>query len=118
MSVNQTFFLQGSVSTLLSPHSSVTNCREVSVKFTVSCCSPATYPLTFVNGNVEKRPSDRNEVHLGLPSKGRMAADTLDLLKDCQLSVRQVNPRQYVAEIPQFGFNGQRTLYGSWYQEI
>lgn len=30
-----------------------------------------------------------------------MAADTLDLLKDCQLSVRQVNPRQYVAKIPQ-----------------
>lgn len=40
-------------------------------------------------------------IRLGLPSKGRMAADTLDLLKDCQLSVRQVNPRQYVAEIPQ-----------------
>ncbi|KAF8376989.1 hypothetical protein HHK36_030361 [Tetracentron sinense] len=37
---------------------------------------------------------------MGLPSKGRMASDTLDLLKDCQLSVRQVNPRQYVAEIP------------------
>ncbi|KAJ6427727.1 hypothetical protein OIU84_023180 [Salix udensis] len=30
-----------------------------------------------------------------------MAADTLDLLKDCQLLVKQVNPRQYVAEIPQ-----------------
>ncbi|XP_042502826.1 ATP phosphoribosyltransferase 2, chloroplastic-like isoform X2 [Macadamia integrifolia] len=30
-----------------------------------------------------------------------MAQDTLDLLKDCQLSVRQVNPRQYVAAIPQ-----------------
>uniref|UniRef100_A0A2P2MKN0 ATP phosphoribosyltransferase n=1 Tax=Rhizophora mucronata TaxID=61149 RepID=A0A2P2MKN0_RHIMU len=30
-----------------------------------------------------------------------MANDTLELLKDCQLSIRQVNPRQYVAEIPQ-----------------
>jgi ATP phosphoribosyltransferase len=30
-----------------------------------------------------------------------MATDTLELLKDCQLSVRQVNPRQYVADIPQ-----------------
>lgn len=30
-----------------------------------------------------------------------MASETLELLKDCQLSVRQVNPRQYVAEIPQ-----------------
>ncbi|KAJ8529774.1 hypothetical protein K7X08_036609 [Anisodus acutangulus] len=102
MSVSQSFFLQGSVSTLLSPHSSVTtSCRKVSVKFTVSCCSAATSLFTVVNGNVEKRPNDRNEVRLGLPSKGRMASDTLDLLKDCQLSVRQVNPRQYVAEIPQ-----------------
>lgn len=30
-----------------------------------------------------------------------MAADTLDLLRDCQLSVKHVNPRQYVAQIPQ-----------------
>ncbi|KAH1195174.1 ATP phosphoribosyltransferase 2, chloroplastic [Glycine max] len=36
---------------------------------------------------------DRKEIRLGLPSKGRMSADTLQLL--------QVNPRQYVAEIPQ-----------------
>ncbi|KAB2603657.1 ATP phosphoribosyltransferase 1 [Pyrus ussuriensis x Pyrus communis] len=50
-----------------------------------------------VNGRV----SERNEIRLGLPSKGRMAADTLDLLKDCQLSVKHVNPRQYVAQIPQ-----------------
>ncbi|KAM2675593.1 hypothetical protein EV1_002340 [Malus domestica] len=50
-----------------------------------------------VNGRV----AERNEIRLGLPSKGRMAADTLDLLKDCQLSVKHVNPRQYVAQIPQ-----------------
>ncbi|CAN4108155.1 unnamed protein product [Withania somnifera] len=100
MTVIQTYFLQGYVSTLLSPYSSVTSYRKVSVKFTVSCCSE-TSPVTVVNGNVDRRPSDRTEVRLGLPSKGRMAADSLDLLKDCQLSVRQVNPRQYVAEIPQ-----------------
>jgi ATP phosphoribosyltransferase len=43
----------------------------------------------------------REQIRLGLPSKGRMAADSLDLLKDCQLFVKQVNPRQYVAQIPQ-----------------
>ncbi|GFQ04517.1 ATP phosphoribosyltransferase 1 chloroplastic [Phtheirospermum japonicum] len=70
------------------------------VKFTVSCRLVAS-PATVVNVDVDKKPSERNEVRLGLPSKGRMATDTLDLLKDCQLSVRQTNPRQYVAEIPQ-----------------
>lgn len=104
---------------------------KISVKFTISCCSFAPSPVTVVNGNVEKRLPDRNEIRLGLPSKGRMASDTLDLLrvifvalwvilliivlcvswlmsfslflflKDCQLSVKQVNPRQYVAQIPQ-----------------
>lgn len=51
--------------------------------------------------DLENRVLERSETRLGLPSKGRMASDTLDLLKDCQLSVRHVNPRQYVAEIPQ-----------------
>ncbi|CAA0833603.1 ATP phosphoribosyltransferase 1- chloroplastic [Striga hermonthica] len=93
MAVMQTTFLQ-------SPsicHFSVS--PPPSVKFTVSCClaaSPATLSV-----DIDKKPSERNEVRLGLPSKGRMATDTLDLLKDCQLSVRQSNPRQYVAEIPQ-----------------
>ncbi|KAK7328319.1 hypothetical protein VNO77_22422 [Canavalia gladiata] len=54
-----------------------------------------------LNGNPGGRGSDRKEIRLGLPSKGRMSADTLELLKNCQLSVKQVNPRQYVAEIPQ-----------------
>ncbi|KAJ0231546.1 ATP phosphoribosyltransferase 2 [Hirschfeldia incana] len=44
---------------------------------------------------------ERDQIRLGLPSKGRMAADAIDLLKDCQLFVKQVNPRQYVAQIPQ-----------------
>ncbi|KAK6915946.1 ATP phosphoribosyltransferase, catalytic domain [Dillenia turbinata] len=68
---------------------------------TVYCSSAADSAVTIVNGNADKRSVvERDEIRLGLPSKGRMAADTLDLLKDCQLSVRQVNPRQYVADIP------------------
>lgn len=55
-----------------------------------------------LNGNTVA-VSSRKEIRLGLPSKGRMSSDTLDLLKDCQLSVKQVNPRQYVAQIPQVG---------------
>ncbi|TQD97902.1 hypothetical protein C1H46_016427 [Malus baccata] len=55
-----------------------------------------------VNGRV----SERNEIRLGLPSKGRMAADTIDLLKDCQLPIKHVNPRQYVAQIPQWWVKG------------
>lgn len=38
---------------------------------------------------------------MGIPSKGRMAEDTLQLLKDCQLSVVKPNPRQYAARISQ-----------------
>ncbi|KAI3770376.1 hypothetical protein L6452_01506 [Arctium lappa] len=71
-----------------------------SVNFTVSCCSLAS-PVTVVNQNVDRKSTERSEIRLGLPSKGRMASDTLDLLKDCQLSVRHLNPRQYVADIPQ-----------------
>ncbi|KAL0365019.1 UNVERIFIED_CONTAM: ATP phosphoribosyltransferase 2, chloroplastic [Sesamum angustifolium] len=97
MPVMRTIFLQ-TWPVSISSSSSASNC--FSVKFSVSCCSAAS-PVTVVNGNVDKKPLERNEVRLGLPSKGRMATDTLDLLKDCQLSVRQVNPRQYVAEIPQ-----------------
>ncbi|PUZ71241.1 hypothetical protein GQ55_2G298800 [Panicum hallii var. hallii] len=44
--------------------------------------------------------ADRTVVRIGLPSKGRMAEQTLSLLKSCQLSVRQLNPRQYTADIP------------------
>ncbi|XP_022867710.1 ATP phosphoribosyltransferase 2, chloroplastic-like isoform X1 [Olea europaea var. sylvestris] len=102
MAVVQMNFLQCpsfSISYFSSSPSTANN--RVPVKFTVSCSSVAS-PVTVVNGNVDKSPSERNEVRLGLPSKGRMATDTLELLKDCQLSVRQVNPRQYVAEIPLF----------------
>ncbi|PRQ55127.1 putative ATP phosphoribosyltransferase [Rosa chinensis] len=44
---------------------------------------------------------ERSEIRLGLPIKGHMGADTLDLLKDCQFSVKPVNPHQYVAKIPE-----------------
>lgn len=36
---------------------------------------------------------------LGLPSKGRMSEDTMQLLEDCGLKVKKVNPRQYAATI-------------------
>ncbi|KAM1120668.1 hypothetical protein TB2_002332 [Malus domestica] len=70
----------------------------VSPSFHITCSvSQLQSAAEAVNGRV----AERNEIRLGLPSKGRMAADTLDLLKDCQLSVKHVNPRQYVAQIPQ-----------------
>ncbi|CAL0308314.1 unnamed protein product [Lupinus luteus] len=47
------------------------------------------------------RISERQQIRLDLPSKGRMASDTTELLKNCQLSVKQVNPRHYVAQIPE-----------------
>ncbi|GJT14803.1 ARID DNA-binding domain-containing protein [Tanacetum coccineum] len=59
--------------------------------FTVKCQSVAS---------PSDGKSERSEIRLGLPSKGRMAADTLDLFKDCRLSVRCQNPRDYVADIP------------------
>mmetsp|Transcript_6000 Transcript_6000/g.15978 ORF Transcript_6000/g.15978 Transcript_6000/m.15978 type:complete len:437 (+) Transcript_6000:31-1341(+) len=43
----------------------------------------------------------RTTLRLGLPSKGRMAEDTLKLFNDSALSVKKPNPRQYVAQIPQ-----------------
>ncbi|GFR51557.1 hypothetical protein Agub_g13977 [Astrephomene gubernaculifera] len=47
------------------------------------------------------KPPPRDTLRMGLPSKGRMAEDTMQLLKDCALSVYKPNPRQYVAKIPQ-----------------
>jgi ATP phosphoribosyltransferase len=43
--------------------------------------------------------SDR-QVRLSLPSKGRLADDSLQFLADCGLSVHKPNPRQYEARIP------------------
>ncbi|CAA6655550.1 unnamed protein product [Spirodela intermedia] len=62
----------------------------------------ATSPLVLADAKVEPLlKQERTAIRLGLPSKGRMAEETLGLLKNCQLSVRQLNPRQYVADIPQ-----------------
>ncbi|KAE8708510.1 ATP phosphoribosyltransferase 2 [Hibiscus syriacus] len=64
-------------------------------------CSYSQSQTAVVDDTIDSKIAERDEIRFGLPSKGRMAADTLDLLKDCQLSVKQVNPRQYVAQIPQ-----------------
>ncbi|KAK6121362.1 hypothetical protein DH2020_044889 [Rehmannia glutinosa] len=76
--------------------SSSTN--PVPVKFTVSCCLVAS-PAAVVNVNVDKKPSERNEVRLGLPSKGRMATDTLDLLKISNLEVWFQRPKDVVRKL-------------------
>jgi ATP phosphoribosyltransferase len=41
-----------------------------------------------------------NRVSLALPSKGQLAEPTLNFLKNCDLKVYKVNPRQYTASIP------------------
>ena len=41
-----------------------------------------------------------SNVRLSLPSKGRLAQDSLNFLADCGLSVDKPNPRQYEARIP------------------
>ncbi|KAH1040550.1 hypothetical protein J1N35_042293 [Gossypium stocksii] len=74
---------------------------SVSKRSFIYCCSSSQSRTTVVNGKFDGKIVERDEIRFGLPSKGRMAGDTLDLLKDCQLSVKQVNPRQYVAQIPQ-----------------
>jgi ATP phosphoribosyltransferase len=43
--------------------------------------------------------SDR-QIRLSLPSKGRLAEDSLQFLAECGLSVHKPNPRQYEARIP------------------
>ena len=58
---------------------------------------------------MKNNQSAREAIRMGIPSKGRMAEDTQDLLKSCQLSVRKLNPRQYAAEIP-------NVLAWKWFQ--
>ncbi|XP_078156680.1 ATP phosphoribosyltransferase, chloroplastic-like isoform X1 [Carex rostrata] len=70
-----------------------------SSKYEMVCCSAATY----IAGDVAPRATmevERSVVRLGIPSKGRLSEQTLDLLKSCQLTVRKPNPRQYTADIP------------------
>ncbi|MDX1614234.1 MAG: ATP phosphoribosyltransferase [Candidatus Promineifilaceae bacterium] len=42
----------------------------------------------------------RDEIRLALPSKGRLAAEALELLAAAGLAVHKPNPRQYMATIP------------------
>eukprot|EP00892_Ulva_mutabilis_P000535 jgi/Ulvmu1/10482/UM064_0019.1 len=46
--------------------------------------------------------SSRDSIRIGIPSKGRMAEDTLSLLSACQLKCVKPNPRQYFGQITQF----------------
>ncbi len=41
----------------------------------------------------------RTAVRLALPSKGRMEDETTALLQSCDLTIKKVNPRQYIAQI-------------------
>ncbi|KAK9001579.1 hypothetical protein V6N11_083359 [Hibiscus sabdariffa] len=91
------FMLLPSVSVSRPPSSSSVLVSRRSFTY---CCS-SQFERAVVNGKSDGTIAERDEIRIGLLSKGRMAADTLNLLKDCQLSVKQVNPRQYIAQIPQ-----------------
>lgn len=43
---------------------------------------------------------ETTDLRLSLPSKGRLAEETLDFMSDCGLTVYRPNPRQYEAVIP------------------
>jgi ATP phosphoribosyltransferase len=43
---------------------------------------------------------DRDDIRLALPSKGRLAGDSLEFLEASGLKVYRPNPRQYAAQIP------------------
>eukprot|EP00250_Pteridium_aquilinum_P011165 c19879_g1_i1 orf=102-1316(+) len=66
-----------------------------------SCTSTIAQPQAPDTGKnvAPTQKTERLVVRLALPSKGRMAEDSLNLLKDCQLSVHKPNPRQYIANI-------------------
>ena len=44
--------------------------------------------------------TERPDIRLSLPSKGRLSQDTVDLLAACGLEIYKPNPRQYAATIP------------------
>lgn len=90
--------------------------KRSSIKFSVQCHCSTTLPnspalskeaelikaLTDGSGDGNANAvAQRNVIRLGLPSKGRMADGTLALLKNCQLGIQQVNPRQYTAHVPE-----------------
>jgi ATP phosphoribosyltransferase len=55
--------------------------------------------LETVNRKFESYKNNRTTIRLALPSKGRMEDETLALLRDCGLTIKKVNPRQYIAQI-------------------
>ncbi|KAH9685279.1 ATP phosphoribosyltransferase 2 [Citrus sinensis] len=69
----------------------------------VTCCVSSSQQfeshVSVVNGNIDNRISERDEIRLGLPSKGRMAADTLDLLKLSNLEVWFQRPKDIVRKL-------------------
>ncbi|KAJ0974893.1 hypothetical protein J5N97_016858 [Dioscorea zingiberensis] len=84
--------------------SSLSPPRRLPHRASVACSSTSALspPIVFADGELEDLETrERTVARIGLPSKGRMAEETLELLKACQLTVKQVNPRQYVAYIPQ-----------------
>ncbi|MCP3685315.1 MAG: ATP phosphoribosyltransferase [bacterium] len=44
--------------------------------------------------------TDKKQIVVGLPSKGRLAEEALEFLKDCGLNVARANTRQYIARLP------------------
>ncbi len=50
---------------------------------------------------VKNTQQNRTTIRLALPSKGRMEDETRAFLRECGLSVNKVNPRQYIAKIPE-----------------
>lgn len=75
---------------------------------------PAIYHRTISAASLSKRGEEssveilkqtnfqRDSIRMGIPSKGRMAEDTVELLKSCQIKLYKPNPRQYFGKIPQF----------------
>lgn len=43
---------------------------------------------------------ERDEIRISLPSKGRLAEETVEFMAACGLKVHKPNPRQYAASIP------------------
>jgi len=73
--------------------------QRVGVRAGLNNGSPSN--LVMPSKPKEGVPLEERALRIGLPSKGRMAEDTIDLLKSSQLNVKKINPRQYVAKIAQ-----------------
>src|SRR5512145_3467271 len=44
--------------------------------------------------------TQRNDIRLSLPSKGRLSEDAVEFLAACGIKIHKPNPRQYAASIP------------------